>query len=274
MSDAVVISESAATQVIVAESAATQVIINEQSATGIVLSLPGVQGAATGAGTDLSYNAATRVLSSSTGTDATLPEATTTVAGLQSAADKTKLNGIAAGAQVNVATNLTYDAASREVRSSTGTDATLPLISTTAAGLAKETGTPSGKFLRDDNDWAHPVDVIVIPVGDEITPLIAGTNIIRFRMLVPADLLAVRAAVNDAPTGSPLIVDINEAGASVLSTKLSIDASETTSTTAAVAAVISDSDLADDAVISIDIDQVGSGTAGAGLKVSLYVRRK
>ncbi len=221
MSDAVVISESAATQVIVAESAATQVIINEQSATGIVLSLPGVQGAATGAGTDLTYDAATRVLSSST-----------------------------------------------------GTDATLPLISTTAAGLAKETGTPSGKFLRDDNDWAHSVDVIVIPVGDEITPLIAGTDSIRFRMLFAADLLAVRAAVNDAPTGSPLIVDINEAGASVLSTKLSIDASETTSTTAAVAAVISDSDLADDAVISIDIDQVGSGTAGAGLKVSLYVRKK
>jgi hypothetical protein len=115
--------------------------------------------------------------------------------------------------------------------------------------------------------------VIVIPVGDESTALTAGTNKIRFRMPFAATLLAVRAAVNTAPTGSTLIVDINEAGTTVLSTKLSIDASETTSTTAAVAAVISESSLADDAEISIDIDQIGSTAAGAGLKVSLFVQR-
>ena len=39
---------------------------------------------------------------SSTGTDATLPSASQTEAGLQSSADKTKLDGIATGAQVNV----------------------------------------------------------------------------------------------------------------------------------------------------------------------------
>jgi hypothetical protein len=86
-------------------------------------------------------------------------------------------------------------------------------------------------------------------------------------------LTAVRASVNTAPVGSTLIVDINEGGASILSTRLSIDASETTSTTAASAAVISDSSLADDAEISIDIDQIGSGTAGAGLKVWLIGTR-
>jgi hypothetical protein len=151
--------------------------------------------------------------------------------------------------------------------------ASVPLVSTSSAGLVKETGTPSGKFFRDDGDWAHPQDVIVIPVGDETTALTAGTDKIRFRMPFAATLLAVRASVNAAPTGSTLIVDINEAGTTVLSTKLSIDASETTSTTAAVPAVISDSSLADDAEISIDIDQIGSTTAGAGLKVSLFVRR-
>jgi hypothetical protein len=69
-------------------------------------------------------------------------------------AAKTKLDGIQDGAQVNVATNLSYDAASREVRSSTGDDATLPLASTTAAGLAPATGTPTGKYLKDDLTWA------------------------------------------------------------------------------------------------------------------------
>jgi hypothetical protein len=39
-----------------------------------------------------------------------------------------------------VGTDLTYDAASREVRSSTGTDATLPLVSTSSAGLQPATG--------------------------------------------------------------------------------------------------------------------------------------
>jgi hypothetical protein len=118
-----------------------------------------------------------------------------------------------------------------------------------------------------------PDDVIVIPVGDESTALTTGTNRIRFRMPFAATLLAVRANVNTAPTGSTLIVDVNEAGASVLGTKLSIDATEFSSTTAASAATITDSSLADDAEISIDIDQIGSTVAGAGLKVSLFVRR-
>jgi hypothetical protein len=54
----------------------------------------------------------------------------------------------------------------------------------------------------------------------------------------------------------------------VLSTKLTLDNNETTSTTAATQPVISDSALTEDAEISIDIDQVGNGTA-KGLKVYL-----
>ena len=63
--------------------------------------------------------------------------------------------------------------------------------------------------------------------------------------------------------------NVNEGGTSILSTKLSIDATEKTSTTAATAAVISDSALADDAEITVDIDQIGATIAGAGLKVWL-----
>jgi hypothetical protein len=65
------------------------------------------------------------------------------------------------------------------------------------------------------------------------------------------------------------LIDINEAGTTILSTKLMIDASEKISATAATAAVISDTALADNALITIDIDQIGSSTAGAGLKVYL-----
>jgi hypothetical protein len=131
----------------------------------------------------------------------------------------------------------------------------------------------STDYAREDHVHQRDSDVIVVPVGDEASALSAGTNRVRFRMPFAATLLAVRASVNTAPTGSTLVVDVNEGGTSVLGTKLSIDATELTSATAASAATITDSALADDAEISIDIDQIGSTTAGAGLKVSLFVRR-
>lgn len=112
-------------------------------------------------------------------------------------------------------------------------------------------------------------EVIMIAVSDETTALTTGTAKVTFRMPFAMTLSGVRASVTTAPTGATLIVDINEGGSTILSTKLSIDASEKTSTTAASAAVISDTALADDAEITIDIDQIGSTIAGAGLKVTL-----
>jgi hypothetical protein len=116
-------------------------------------------------------------------------------------------------------------------------------------------------------------EVLQIAVSDEATALTTGTAKVTFRMPFAMTLTGVRASVGTAPTGAALIVDINEGGTTILSTKLSIDATEKTSTTAASAAVISDSSLADDAEITIDVDQIGSTVAGAGLKVALIGRR-
>ena len=110
-------------------------------------------------------------------------------------------------------------------------------------------------------------------VSDEATALTSGTAKLTFRMPCAMTVTSVRASVGTAPTGSTLIVDINENGTSILSTKLSIDATEKTSTTAATPAVLSDSTLADDAEITIDIDQIGSTIAGAGLKVTIIGTR-
>lgn len=110
---------------------------------------------------------------------------------------------------------------------------------------------------------------LIVPCSDETTDLTTGTAKRTFRMPFAMTLTDVRASVTTAPTGANLVVDINEGGATILSTKLSIDATEKTSTTAATAAVISDAALADDAEITIDIDQIGSTVAGAGLKVTL-----
>lgn len=112
--------------------------------------------------------------------------------------------------------------------------------------------------------------LIQIACSDETTALTAGTAKATFRAPYAFTLTDVRASVTTAPTGATLLaVDVNEAGVTVLSTKLTFDASEKTTTTAATPRVISDSAIADDAEITIDIDAVGSTIAGAGLKVTL-----
>lgn len=140
--------------------------------------------------------------------------------------------------------------------------------------LANLSGTLANGQVTAGNITQHiaslkPTESIILACSDESSALTTGTSKLTFRMPYAFTLSAVRASVSTAPTGSTIIIDINESGASVLSTRLSIDASEKTSVTAASAAVISDNALADDAEITIDIDQVGSATAGAGLKVVL-----
>lgn len=109
----------------------------------------------------------------------------------------------------------------------------------------------------------------VIACSDETTAITAGTNKVRFRMPYAFNLTAIRASLGTAQaSGSIVTVDVNESGSSILSTKLTIDNTEKTSTTAATPAVISDSSLASDAEITIDVDRIGDGTA-AGLKVTL-----
>jgi len=69
-------------------------------------------------------------------------------------------------------------------------------------------------------------------------------------------------------------VDINDGGTTIMTTnKISIDATEKTSETAATAPTLTDTALAKDAVITVDIDQIGSTVAGTGLKIWLIGTR-
>jgi hypothetical protein len=262
-----------------------------------------------------------------------LADATASVTGKMTSTYAAKLDGIAAGAEVNVnadwnavsgdaqilnkptlgtaaaAATTDFAAASHNQASTTitFTDVTTGDASTTAHGFAPKATAPASGLLsvlgigngetvrsdkalfdsttpaalgtaaagtslvaaRRDHVHAAPIVALVVASSDETTALTAGTAKLTFRMPYAMTLSAVRASVNTAPTGSTLIVDINEGGTTILSTKLSIDASAKTSVGAASAAVISDAALADNAEITIDLDQVGSTIAGAGLKVTL-----
>ena len=149
---------------------------------------------------------------------------------------------------------------------STNTTYTLP----TADGT-------SGQVLQTNASgtlsWrSFPIE-IQVACSDETTALTAGVGKVTFRTPCAMTVTAVRASLTTAQSsGSIFTVDINEGGTSILSTKLTIDNTEKTSTTAATPPVISDTSLADDAEITIDIDQIGDGTA-KGLKVTIIGTR-
>ena len=113
--------------------------------------------------------------------------------------------------------------------------------------------------------------VIQAAVSDETTAITTGTAKLTFRMPHAMTLSAVRASLTASSSSGTPTIDINESGTTILSTKLTIDVGETTSTTAATPAVISDASLADDAEITVDIDTAGTGAAG--LKVTLIGTR-
>lgn len=150
--------------------------------------------------------------------------------------------------------------------------------STTQAGKVElataaetDTGTDATRAVTPDalktSKWV--IQSFVIACSDLTTAITATTNKAYFRMPYAFTVTAVRASLFTAQsTGNIFTVDINESGTSILSTKLTIDNTEKTSTTAATAAVISDTALADDAEITIDVDQIGDSTA-KGLVVEI-----
>ena len=116
---------------------------------------------------------------------------------------------------------------------------------------------------------AFPV-VLGLACSDETTALTASDSVakVSFRMPFAMTVTGLRASAVTCSTGDSIIVDIHEAGTSIMTnTKLHIDATEYTSTTAGVAYVLTETALADEAIITIFCDRIGSSVAGAGLKV-------
>lgn len=145
------------------------------------------------------------------------------------------------------------------------------LATTTEANTGTDTTravTPAGVL---SSIKVNGPEVFVISVTDETSVITTGTAKRTFRMPFALTVSSVRASLNTVSSSGLVTVDINEGGSSILSTKLTIDANEKTSTTATTPPVISDTSLADDAEITIDID--GAGTGAIGLKVMIIGTR-
>lgn len=93
--------------------------------------------------------------------------------------------------------------------------------------------------------------------------------------LVPeaCEIVDIRAYANTAPVGSAMILDVNKNGTTLFTDqddRPTIAAGENESTTTNPAVTT----LAAGDRLSFDVDQIGSGTAGAGLTISIEVTRK
>ena len=98
--------------------------------------------------------------------------------------------------------------------------------------------------------------------ADETITITTGTA--KLTQIFPAacTVLSVGASLVTASTSGLPQFDINEDGVSILSTKITIDANETSSLTALTPPVISDTAIASGASVTIDIDTAGTGAKG------------
>lgn len=102
--------------------------------------------------------------------------------------------------------------------------------------------------------------------------LATGTGVSRFLLPAPGTLISVAAAVNTPSTGTSIICDVNKNGTTIFTTQanrptIAINGHATTSSpTPDVTAFVAGDYL------TVDIDQIGSGTAGSDLVVQVLFR--
>lgn len=136
--------------------------------------------------------------------------------------------------------------------------------------LVTDVGEAPGTYYVYDGTNVRPLSTpqsITIACGTETAIISAGTSKVTFHSPTDFTIIDVFAGLNVAQTsGSIFTVDINNNGVSILSTLITIDNTEETSLTANAPAVVSSPQIVKGDKITIDVDQIGDGTA-VGLKV-------
>jgi len=126
-----------------------------------------------------------------------------------------------------------------------------------SVGLAIAGGTPS-PYTRTTS--------FVIACSDETTAIDSTGTKATFYMPYDYTVTEVRASLTTTSSSGTPTIDISEDGTSIMTTtKITIDAGDLISTESAVQPVLTDTALADESKITLDVDV--TGTDATGLKV-------
>lgn len=148
-----------------------------------------------------------------------------------------------------------------------------PTLTGTPAAPTAAVGTNTTQLATTAFVNAQAEQVFVFCLSDETTALTTGTAKVTWRAPWPGVWTRIpTASLSTVSTSGLPTVDVNLNGTSILGTnKLSIDANEKTSVTAATATTIATAAFAADDEFTFDQDVAGTGAKG--MKVTMYARR-
>ena len=134
----------------------------------------------------------------------------------------------------------------------------------TVGGNLTVTGTVTAGSGVNVGQW------ISIAQNDQTATITTGTAKFTHRAWPACTVNYARAWVVTASSSGKPTFDINDDGVSIFdTTKLEIDANETSSVTAAASPTILNPTIANDSVITIDIDVAGTGAKGWGVMMNV-----
>ena len=144
----------------------------------------------------------------------------------------------------------------------------------TTVPIRKAIGNDSATLFSDSAEsdgskWDYPTTSFVVACSSESDDLETGDDKVQFRMPFQFELTDIIANVNVNPTGADIHVMVQEDGSDIMSGNgIEIDDGTTSSESATTQPTITDSTLAFNSIISVDLDQIGSTDTGNGLKIS------
>ncbi len=136
-----------------------------------------------------------------------------------------------------------------------------------------QTLTPQEQKRARQNLGVKP-ESMIFAASDLISDLTTGTD--KMIIPIPYDLVLtdVRAHFTvEPPSGADFIIDLNINDTSILEEKLIVEDGAHSSVTAANQPVISNTNLVENSILSVDFDQIGAAGTGKGIIITLIYTR-